>query len=253
MSKDNVRKAAVRTLVEHIKKKDIVEGDKLISERDIEKRLAISRPLLRQALAVLEAFGMVEIRDRSGIFINDAQVADVHFLDHPIDLIPELLQIRIFIEPEAAALAAEFRSDAALAKLREAVREMGRLLDSDDPDRGNKIERWNSIFHCAIVGCAKNRFLLKMYQNLSEVYQEASVLLRREGPDLPYGDNDREVQQEHEWIVSALERRDGVGSRNAVLSHLRNSYARDARNLDLFADINKKSGGTRLFDPRQQA
>ena len=240
MHKDNARKAAVRNLIEHIKSKDIVAGDKLVPERELEKKLAISRPLLRQALAVLEAFGVVHIRDRSGIFINDARIVGVHFLDYPIDLLPELLQIRIFIEPEAAALAAEYRTDGALEKLREASQEMGRLLNSDDPERGGKIERWNSIFHCAIVECAKNRFLLKMYQNLSEVYQGASLLLRREGSDLPYGDNDREVQDEHEAIIGALERRDAEGSKTAVLSHLRNSYERDARNMDLFVESNRK-------------
>jgi GntR family transcriptional repressor for pyruvate dehydrogenase complex len=241
---NNVRKVAVRNLVERIKSKDIVEGGRLMPERELEKRLAISRPLLRQALAVLEAFGMVEIRDRAGIFVNDAQVADVHFLDYPVDLLPELLQIRIFIEPGAAAIAAECRTESDLAQLNEASQEMGRLLNSGDPDRGSKIERWNSIFHCAIVGCAKNRFLLKMYQNLSEVYQEASLLLRREGPDLPYGDHDREVQREHELIITAIERRDAEQSKTAVLSHLRNSYERDLRNMDLFVDSNRKGEGS---------
>lgn len=243
MHKDNARKAAVRNLIEHITCKDIVVGDKLVPERELEKTLGISRPLLRQALAVLEAFGVVDIRDRSGIFVNDAQVAQVHFLDYPIDLLPELLQIRIFIEPEAAALAALHQTEEAFERLREASREMGRLVDSDDPARGSKIERWNSIFHCAIVGSAQNRFLLKMYQNISEVYQEASLLLRRQGPALPYGENDREVQHEHARIVDALGRRDAEESKAAVLSHLRNSYKRDAHNMDLFAEFNRKGEG----------
>ncbi len=46
MHKDNARKAAVRNLIEHIKSKDIVTGDKLVPERELEKKLAISRSVV---------------------------------------------------------------------------------------------------------------------------------------------------------------------------------------------------------------
>jgi GntR family transcriptional repressor for pyruvate dehydrogenase complex len=229
--KDNPRQEAVTRLYRAIRDQTIVEEGRLVPERELEKRLSISRPLLRQALAVLEAFGIVEIRDRSGVFVNDVHYRDVSFLDYPVDLLSELLRVRSFIEPEAAFLAAGLRSEGALMKLEEAVFCMRGLLEGEDPEKGNKIERWNTIFHGILIESAQNRFLCRVYQNISDLYQEASLLLRREGRGLLYHEHDLEVQEEHEAIVAAIRDRDGAKSKEEVALHLRRSYERDMKNV----------------------
>ena len=60
----------VRSLLAYISKKGFSVGDKLPPERELAEQLGISRNSLREALKVLEAMDVVEIRHGSGIFLR---------------------------------------------------------------------------------------------------------------------------------------------------------------------------------------
>jgi len=75
------RRTLARELMKHINSGEIqsnAEG-KLPSERDMAAFLGVTRPILRQAIAVLEAFGFLEIRDRQGVFLTSHEVSDMVF------------------------------------------------------------------------------------------------------------------------------------------------------------------------------
>ena len=48
----------------HIKEIKLGHNNKLPSERELASLFNVSRPLVREALAILEAFGILEVRDR---------------------------------------------------------------------------------------------------------------------------------------------------------------------------------------------
>lgn len=56
---------------EFTKRNDLQPGDRLPSDRDLAAALRVSRPLVRQALKVLEGLGRVEARQGSGTFISN--------------------------------------------------------------------------------------------------------------------------------------------------------------------------------------
>ena len=60
----------VRSLLAYISKKGFSVGNKLPPERELAEQLGISRNSLREALKVLEAMDVVEIRHGSGIFLR---------------------------------------------------------------------------------------------------------------------------------------------------------------------------------------
>ena len=60
----------VRSLLAYISKKGFSVGDKLPPERELAEQLGISRNSLREALKVLEAMDVVELRHGSGIFLR---------------------------------------------------------------------------------------------------------------------------------------------------------------------------------------
>ena len=60
----------VRSLLAYISKKGFSVGDKLPPERELAEQLGISRNSLREALKVLEAMDVLEIRHGSGIFLR---------------------------------------------------------------------------------------------------------------------------------------------------------------------------------------
>ncbi|ADK83412.1 regulatory protein GntR HTH [Desulfarculus baarsii DSM 2075] len=108
-------------------------GEKLPGETALAQRLGVSRPTLREALGVLRAKGLVEVRPRSGTYVTSAlagggpsAVGELVAVDPT--KIWELLEIRKVVDTAAAALAASRRTPAdliRLAELRQSVRNLG--------------------------------------------------------------------------------------------------------------------------------
>lgn len=90
-----------------------VPGEKMSSERELMQEFKVSRVVIREAIRALELTGFVNIKQgqSGGIFINDLTY---EFLSNTLmDLFladklsaPELMKVRLHIEPEIARLAA---------------------------------------------------------------------------------------------------------------------------------------------------
>jgi DNA-binding FadR family transcriptional regulator len=88
-------------------------GDKLPSERDLAEQFQVSRIAIREALRFLENTGFVATRQgvTGGTFVTDLTFE--HLSDAFVDLflaekisVPELIEVRVLVEPEIAKLAA---------------------------------------------------------------------------------------------------------------------------------------------------
>jgi DNA-binding FadR family transcriptional regulator len=83
---------------------DAKPGQQLPSERELAQSLGVSRPTVREALIALEVAGLVEVRVGIGAFVRrPAKTAPV-----PDNLFSptEVMDLRLLLEPKAAALAA---------------------------------------------------------------------------------------------------------------------------------------------------
>lgn len=80
-------------------------GDRLPPERDLSETLGLSRPTVREAIGRLVAEGVLQSRRGSGTYVA------------PIDL-EHVFTVRLALEPLAAGLAAQHRTDDQLAELR---------------------------------------------------------------------------------------------------------------------------------------
>jgi DNA-binding FadR family transcriptional regulator len=87
-------------------------GEKLPSERDLSEEFRVSRMAIREALRALEISGFIETRQgiNGGAFVTDLTFE--HLGNAFLDLfladkvsIPEMLKVRLLIEPEVARLA----------------------------------------------------------------------------------------------------------------------------------------------------
>src|SRR5216684_7576215 len=113
-------------------------GDRLPSERELAKRLGISRASLRPGLRFLSAMGVLTSRHGSGTYIADGPPA----LDsEPLRMLAELhrftpnemFEARKLLEVGLAGLAAQHATDDHLATMAEEVTEMYATLD--DPQQ----------------------------------------------------------------------------------------------------------------------
>jgi GntR family transcriptional repressor for pyruvate dehydrogenase complex len=91
-------------------------GDRLPPERDLSETLGLSRPTVREAIGRLVAEGVLQARRGSGTYVA------------PVDL-EHIFTVRLALEPLAAALAAQHRSDQQLAELRAHLDAMRSAID----------------------------------------------------------------------------------------------------------------------------
>jgi GntR family transcriptional repressor for pyruvate dehydrogenase complex len=224
------RRTLAKKILNHIHRGEITtngEG-KLPSERDMASFLGVTRPILRQAIAVLEAFGVLEIRDRQGIFMTNYEISEMVFPgDWPPSTMLEIFQVRMLLEPSAARMVAENRTPEALRTIKESVAQMAVIIDSERPDRENLLAKWNRILHARIIAAAKNQFLSRIYETISQAYESASTSIPFRREELPFD----AIYDEHLRIVDAIERKDGDAAAALVLEHLQSSVQRAAHSL----------------------
>lgn len=126
-----------------IENNEFPPGSRLPSERDLAQQLQVSRASVREALIALEVIGLVDVKVGNGVIVRSPtplapsqepvmaqagrnQWAEIDDelnieLDFNAELPPfSLLQTRLLIEPETAALAARHATDEELAGIRAA-------------------------------------------------------------------------------------------------------------------------------------
>ncbi|MEO0545593.1 MAG: FadR/GntR family transcriptional regulator [Pseudomonadota bacterium] len=137
-------------------------GDRLPGERELSKSLAVSRPILRQALSALEARELLVTRHGGGTFVAD--VIGSMFAPPVVELIgrdsrarSDYLEYRREIEAVTAALAARRATDADRTLLERIGMEMKAAHLEQDPTREGQLD---VELHSTISECTHNIMLL---------------------------------------------------------------------------------------------
>ena len=210
-----------RLLLDYIEREALQPGDRLAPERELAKKLGISRPSLREAIQVLQTQGLLVVKHGIGVFLLEDQEAEriresLRAAHHSIE---ELFQMREILEAPAVEWAAERRSDEHLAAIKEAAASLNAAI-SEDPIDFDKVRLLDMNFHLTIVKSAQNQFLNQTLGTLQEVmYRSMDNTLKLPGRiDVS--------EHEHGVILEAIERRDPITARLMIIQHIHN--ARDA-------------------------
>ncbi len=181
----------------------LAAGDPLPSEADLAGQFGVSLRVVREALRKLTNQGLVETRQGKRAVVTGLRpVAIEDYFRFAVDgdntAYGELLELRLALESQAAALAAE-RADANhLARLH-AI--MNRLAQADMPDRVTL----DLEFHGAIAAASGNRFFSAMLEALREVLAAE----RRAGGERieAAGLDHRETNAQHQALLEAIAQR----------------------------------------------
>ena len=135
-------------------------------EADLCRQYGASRSVLREAVKMLTAKGLLQARPRQGTWVQPQE--SWNLLDPDVlrwllarkpwmELLVEFTQVRLAIEPAAAALAAEVAGSAAKAAIRQALERMVAA------ERGDADALESDIaFHVAVLEASGNKFFVQL-------------------------------------------------------------------------------------------
>jgi DNA-binding FadR family transcriptional regulator len=196
-----------------IAKGEAAPGERLPAERDLARRLRVSRPSLREALIALEVEGLLDVRVGSGIYVTQPgerhRAVEIEGESGPF----EVIRARRLIEGECAALAAKNAGPAQLRAIRKAHAHM-----LDEAKRHYNPLEADRAFHVRIAEASGNSALVLVLQTLWD--QRMGPLYRALERKLEYPAMAAETVREHQAILTAIVRRDAGGARAAMRKHM---------------------------------
>lgn len=223
---ERVTDTVYQVLRERIVEQQFPPGSKIHVD-EIARQLDVSRTPVHEALSILAADGLVEVRPRRGTFVTEFTTNDY----------AETLDIRRALEVLACETACENATANDIAELRALVEGMPEAVrDTREPAEAARIhDAKNLEFHLKLVGLSDNRRLIALYADLrahlkiARAHVDATEWLER----VP------EETREHHEIVEALAQHDVEAMKFALDAHLRRSAA------SLIEDITRGEGRER--------
>jgi DNA-binding FadR family transcriptional regulator len=132
------------------------------TEAELTKQHGVSRSVTREAVKMLTAKGLLSARPRQGTVVQSTSSWNLFDTDvlrwllerkFSVELLRQFTQLRIAIEPEAAALAARFADDDDRRAMAAGLTRMQMAKDGEDEPLDADI-----AFHVAILSASKNPF-----------------------------------------------------------------------------------------------
>lgn len=225
METESRRESAYRQLVTYMG--GLPDGQRLPSETDFVDMFKLSRASIREALARLRAEGLVRSRKGSGSFAlreGSPQMMRLSAIENMRDLV-EWHEVRLALESEVAALAADRRTDEDLERLRRAQADLIEQLATSHADSEDV------AFHAALAVCAHNPKLSEAIGRLTTHIFKWSSLSAERG-FLTLAERRELISLEHGAIVEAVAARDSDRARTEIRRHLLNGRTRVLSTLE---------------------
>jgi GntR family transcriptional repressor for pyruvate dehydrogenase complex len=205
-------------LFELIRSGEWSRDGKLPTERALAERFGVGRRHVRLALDALEDEGLVWRRQGKGTFIGQPAdpIGDMAARITGETNALEVMEARLCIEPELAALCAARMSGEEVARLRMLEQRQFEAADAQ------AIELWDGALHRLIAQCARNRPLMTAFSLLDRIRSNPDWVALRAGArdDASL----RVTHSEHMAIIEAIAARRPEDARKAMADHLETRF-----------------------------
>ena len=211
-----------RTLAEQVAREiglrilrnDFQPGSALMQESELSAQLQVSRPVLREALKMLGAKGLIESRPKTGTRVRQRihwNLFDPDVLAWQNEAGPDLpfllkiCEVRLMFEPMTAGLAAVRATEEELGLIEQSCQAMQEALDSLEDYTAADLQ-----FHTIICAAAHNEFLGRIITTLDAPLR-TSRLVTSHVPDA-----NRNAMPLHRAVSEAITRRESAGAEEAM-------------------------------------
>ncbi len=187
-------------------------GDKLPNELELSQELNVSRTTLREAVKILVAYEVLEIRRGKGTYVTERALEQPQDLEQLREIrvdARDLYEMRLIFEPEAAYLAAVRGTDSEIRR----ILAYGERIETEIQNGGDRTEV-EQAFHKAIAQATHNEFMNKLMPILFQAISKG-VALSVQSEKAVW-----DTVSDHRMIMEFLEQRNGEGARNAMKIHI---------------------------------
>lgn len=208
--RQRVYEQVVKQITDLIMSNNLCVGDKLPSETQLTRELAVSRTALREAIKALEQKGLLEVRHGSGTFVRNIRLEEVSesfslLMHSDISRYFQVLQLRGILEVEIVGHLAEMATERDIEILCTKIEEMRKALHSPREYAKADVE-----FHLSIYRALGNEVLMSIVQPMTALLSEVIELTFD-----PPGTAQRTLQR-HEELVRYIRARNPEGGRRVM-------------------------------------
>jgi GntR family transcriptional repressor for pyruvate dehydrogenase complex len=206
------RKSVVKQVLDHFRealiKKELKPGDYLPSETELTESFGVGKTSIREAVKMLEAVGIVEVKQGHGTYIREKPAEDT-LTPMIFQLIvdqgthEQLIQLRELFEPGYMSLALQQATDEEIARIGESIDEFERKIEA-----GTQRAEDDLNFHYRILEATHNPFIIRIGRTVLQLFTASVTQSMRTIPDVALKD--------HRAIFRALEARDPNALEQAV-------------------------------------
>jgi GntR family galactonate operon transcriptional repressor len=211
-------------LVEEVVSGRIAPGNPLPPEPVLCKSFGVSRSVIREACKALEEKGLVQVRRGNGTIVADE---DAWNLLDPLVLaatvrhddarmvLDDLIAVRVALESDMAAQAAQRRTEEDVARLRALIDELSELLG--DPERHRLVD---VRFHDTLMRLSGNRLSRAVVR---AIHDQARASSRYHGD--PHPEDLELTHRGHVAVVDRIAAGDAAGASAAMREHILTTWA----------------------------
>jgi GntR family transcriptional repressor for pyruvate dehydrogenase complex len=200
-------------------------GAKLPSEQEMMKGMGVSRTVVREAVAALRARGLVVTRQGAGAFVEHDTGRQPYAIDPEglgsLDSVLDILELRMAVESEAAAIASERANATQIKAIGEAQRVFNRAIAG-----GERAIKEDFAFHQAIAAATQNSRFVEFLDFLGRLIIPRQSIRSFEGSAEDQRQYLGRIEKEHETIFHAIRSHSPKKARDAMREHLLNSRER---------------------------
>lgn len=212
--KNTLYREVVDQLLDEIKKGTWGPGEKFPGEMELSSQFEVGRNSIREALKALQLMGLIESYPGRGTFVTKEASRKIQntelvsLLSDDNTSYIDLLEVRMGIEVQAAALAAERIDLNGAAKLEESL---NKLKEKMTTNQDYSIEGFN--FHMCIAELSQNPFMIKFFQTI------ADELMAQRNPQFQNKIDKKRSLNDHTNIYKAIKANKPAKARDAMYEH----------------------------------
>ena len=206
-------------------------GMRLPPERLLAKEFGTSRNILREAMISLEAMGVIEKKERLGVFVKGPSTAEdiMQNLKYmqlpPVEFMPMQMEVRMMICVPAVELAAIRRTDEDLEKLWSCYEEFSKSYPSETAAAEGEIAnaKWEALLHHLETEAAHNALLTRINESIASLVEKNNAFVHRK---LTIRDESwfEHIKQQHRKIIAAIESNNPHLAGKTLREHFVDSY-----------------------------